>query len=196
MVQAGGSDTAALDNVFELLVRAGRDAPMAKTLMIPPSIANDATMPKAHRDLFSYCNAVMEPWDGPAAIAATDGHWVIAGLDRNGLRPLRYTVTRHGMLIVGSETGMVKLDEEEIIEKGHVGPGQTIGVDLDAAKFYHDAEIKDMLAARQDFGKWVKRITVDRPYRENRRPRAGAPGCRMPCAAASSPSASPWRSWS
>ena len=160
VVQAGGSDTAALDNVFELLVRAGRDAPMAKTLMIPPSIGNDATMPKAHRDLFSYCNAVMEPWDGPAAIAATDGNFVIAGLDRNGLRPLRYTVTRHGMLIVGSETGMVKLDEEEIIEKGHVGPGQTIGVDLDAAKFYHDAEIKDMLAARQDFGEWVKRITV------------------------------------
>jgi glutamate synthase (NADPH/NADH) large chain len=160
VVQAGGSDTAALDNVFELLVRAGRDAPMAKALMIPPSIANDATMPKAHRDLFSYCNAVMEPWDGPAAIAATDGNFVIAGLDRNGLRPLRYTVTRHGMLIVGSETGMVKLDEDEIIEKGHVGPGQTIGVDLDAAKFYHDAEMKDMLAARQDFGNWVKRITV------------------------------------
>ena len=64
------------------------------------------------------------------------------------------------MLIVGSETGMVKLDEDEIIEKGHVGPGQTIGVDLDAAKFYHDAEMKDMLAARQDFGNWVKRITV------------------------------------
>ena len=160
VVQAGGSDTAALDNVFELLVRAGRDAPMAKTLMIPPSISNDATMPKAHRDLFLYCNVVMEPWDGPAAVAATDGNFVIAGLDRNGLRPLRYTVTRHNMLIVGSETGMVKLDEDNIVEKGHVGPGQTIGVDLAAAKFYHDAEIKDMLAARQDFGAWVKRITV------------------------------------
>ena len=93
MVQAGGSDTATLDNVFELLVRGGRDAPMAKALMIPPSIGNDATMPKAHRDMFLYCNAVMEPWDGPAAIAATDGRWVIAGLDRNGLRPLRYTIT-------------------------------------------------------------------------------------------------------
>ncbi|OYV39134.1 MAG: glutamate synthase large subunit, partial [Acidocella sp. 20-61-6] len=88
------------------------------------------------------------------------GRFVIAGLDRNGLRPLRYSVTTSKMLIVGSETGMVKLDEEEIIEKGHVGPGQTIGVDLDAAKFYHDAEIKDMLAARQDFGAWTRRITV------------------------------------
>lgn len=160
VVQAGGSDTAALDNVFELLVRAGRDAPMAKTLMIPPSIDNDASMPKAHRDLFHYCNAVMEPWDGPAAIAATDGRFIIAGLDRNGLRPLRYSVTAQNMLIVGSETGMVKFKEEDIIEKGHVGPGQTIGVDLDDARFYHDAEIKDMLAARQDFGEWVKRITV------------------------------------
>ncbi len=93
MIQAGGSDTATLDNVFELLVRAGRDAPMTKALMIPASIGQDATMPQAHRDMFLYCNAVMEPWDGPAAIAATDGRWVIAGLDRNGLRPLRYTIT-------------------------------------------------------------------------------------------------------
>ena len=74
-------------------MRAGRDAPMVKALMIPASIGQDATMPQAHRDMFLYCNAVMEPWDGPAAIAATDGRWVIAGLDRNGLRPLRYTIT-------------------------------------------------------------------------------------------------------
>ena len=160
VVQAHGSDTAALDNVFELLVRAGRDAPMAKALMIPPSIANDATMPQAHKDLFLYCNAVMEPWDGPAAVAATDGRFVIAGLDRNGLRPLRYTITRNNMLVVGSETGMVKFDEEDFVEKGAVGPGQTIAVDLDAAKFYHDGELKDMLAARQDFAAWTKRITV------------------------------------
>ncbi len=136
VIQAGGSDTATLDNVFEVLVRAGRDAPMTKAMMIPASIGNDATMPQAHRDMFLYCNAVMEPWDGPAAIAATDGRWVIAGLDRNGLRPLRYTITRDAMLIVGSETGMVKLDESDIVEKGRVGPGQTIGVDLDAARFY------------------------------------------------------------
>ncbi len=160
VIQAGGSDTAALDNVFELLVRAGRDAPMAKALMIPPALGADATMKKAHRDMFSYCNAVMEPWDGPAAIAATDGRFVIAGLDRNGLRPLRYSITKQRMLIVGSETGMVKLEEEDIIEKGAVGPGQTIAVDLLEAKFYHDQELKDMLAARQDFSAWTKRIKV------------------------------------
>ncbi len=160
VVQAGGSDTACLDNVFELLVRAGRDAPMAKALMIPPSIGNDSSMKQAHKDLFLYCNAVMEPWDGPAAITATDGHFVIAGLDRNGLRPLRYCVTTNHMLVVGSEAGMVKFDEEHIIEKGHVGPGQTIGVNLDEAKFYHDGDMKDMLAARQNFGAWTKGIKV------------------------------------
>ena len=158
VIQAGGSDTASLDNVFEVLTRAGRDAPMVKALMIPASIGQDATMPKAHRDLFLYCNAVMEPWDGPAAIAATDGRWVIAGLDRNGLRPLRYSISRQKLLVVGSETGMVKLDETDIVSKGRVGPGQTIGVDLDAARFYADDELKDVLAARQDFGEWGRGI--------------------------------------
>ncbi len=158
VIQAGGSDTATLDNVFEVLVRAGRDAPGVKALMIPASIGNDATMPQPHRDMFLYCNAVMEPWDGPAAIAATDGRWVIAGLDRNGLRPLRYTIARNHMLIVGSETGMVKIDEGDVVEKGRVGPGQTIGVDLDEARFYADDEMKDMLAARQEFGAWTRHI--------------------------------------
>ncbi len=158
VIQAGGSDTATLDNVFEVLLHAGRDAPMAKALMIPASVGQDATMPKAHRDLFQYCNAVMEPWDGPAAIAATDGNWVIAGLDRNGLRPLRYSISKQDLLVVGSETGMVKMDESDIIEKGRVGPGQTIGVDLNAARFYADDELKDVLAARQPFGEWAAGI--------------------------------------
>ena len=159
VIQVGSSDTATLDQVFELLVRAGRDAPMTKALMIPASIGQDATMKKAHQDMFLYCNAVMEPWDGPAAIAATDGRWVIAGLDRNGLRPLRYTVTANDLLVVGSEAGMVKFAESEIIAKGRVGPGQTIGVDLEEPRFYTDEELKDVLAARQDFDAWTRRIT-------------------------------------
>ena len=159
VVQVGGSDTATLDGVFELLVRAGRDAPMAKALMIPASIGNDATMPEAHRDMFLYCNAVMEPWDGPAAIAATDGRWVIAGLDRNGLRPLRYTVTDTDLLVVGSEAGMVKFSETEIVVKGRVGPGQTIAVDLDGPAFYADDALKDLLAGRHPYGDWARRIT-------------------------------------
>ena len=159
VVQVGGSDTATLDGVFELLVRAGRDAPMTKALMIPASVGSDATMPQAHRDLFLYCNTVMEPWDGPAAIAATDGRWVIGGLDRNGLRPLRYTVTANQLLVVGSETGMVKFPESEITAKGRVGPGQTIAVDLDTGVFYGDEKVKDMLAARAPYGEWNRRTT-------------------------------------
>jgi glutamate synthase (NADPH/NADH) large chain len=158
VIQAAGSDTAVLDNVFELLVHAGRDAPMAKALLIPASTGNDATMPRAHADMFLYCNAVMEPWDGPAAVCATDGRWVIAGLDRNGLRPLRYSITGDGLLIVGSETGMVVLEESEIIEKGRVGPGEMIGVDLDEHKFLKDSELRDMLAARHPYGEWTARI--------------------------------------
>ncbi len=160
VIQAGSSDTATLDAVFELLIHGGRDAPMAKTLMIPPAMGSNATMKTAHRDLIAYCNAVMEPWDGPAAITATDGRFVIAGLDRNGLRPLRFTKTSDDLLIIGSETGMVKLDEIRIIERGHVGPGETIAVDLASGRFYHHNEMMDVLAARQDFGAWTKRITV------------------------------------
>ena len=158
VIQAGSSDTAALDAVFELLVRAGRDAPMAKALMIPASISVDATMKQAHKDMFLYCNAVMEPWDGPAAVAATDGRWMLAGLDRNGLRPLRYTITHGDLLVVGSEAGMVKFDERDIRAKGRVGPGQSIAVDLQTGQFYGDEEVKDMLAARHDYAGWTKRI--------------------------------------
>ena len=160
VIQAGSSDTATLDAVFELLVRAGRDAPMAKTLLIPPAPGIDAMMPQAHRDLIGYCNAVMEPWDGPAAITATDGLTVIAGLDRNGLRPLRYTMTTDDLLIVGSETGMVKRDESDIRERGRVGPGETIAVDLATGQFRRASALMDELASRQNFGAWTRRTTV------------------------------------
>ncbi len=168
VVQAGGSDSAALDNVFELLVRAGRDAPAVKSMLVPESVGNNATMPQAHRDYFSYCNSVMEPWDGPAALCATDGRWVIAGMDRNGLRPMRYTITADGLLIVGSETGMVRVAEQDVVEKGRVGPGQMIGIDLKAGRFYKDRPLKDVLSARQPYGEWVRRTTeIDSLIREH-----------------------------
>ncbi|HEX9808447.1 MAG TPA: glutamate synthase large subunit [Alphaproteobacteria bacterium] len=159
VIQSGSSDSAALDAVFEVMVRAGRPAPMVKSMMIPDSWSKKATMPASHKDFYSYCNCVMEPWDGPAAIAATDGRWVIAGMDRNGLRPMRFTLTRDGLLIVGSESGMVPVTETTITEKGRIGPGEMIGVDLAEGRFYHDAEIKDMLAARNPYSRWVRNIT-------------------------------------
>ncbi|SDD33056.1 glutamate synthase large subunit [Kordiimonas lacus] len=158
VVPKGASDSAALDAVFEVMVRAGRDAPMVKTLLVPEAWTNKQSMPDAHRAMYAYTNSVMEPWDGPAALAATDGRWVIAGLDRNGLRPMRFTVTNDGYLIVGSETGMVVVDEEDVLEKGRLGPGQMIALDLKEGRFYHDREIKDKLAASQPFEDWVEDI--------------------------------------
>ncbi|HKF64361.1 MAG TPA: glutamate synthase large subunit [Dongiaceae bacterium] len=160
IVQPGGSDSAALDNVFEAMVGVGRDLPMVKALLIPDTWAGRQTMPKAHRDFYSYCNSVMEPWDGPAAICAFAGNWVIAGMDRNGLRPMRYTITGDGMLLAGSEAGMVRVDETTIVEKGRVGPGQMIGVDLSAGRFYRPGELVDELAGRAAFSDWVENITV------------------------------------
>src|SRR5262249_37095517 len=160
IVQAGGSDSAALDNVFEAMVGVGRNLPMVKALLIPDVWAGRETMPQAHRDFFSYCNSVMEPWDGPAAICAFGGNWVIAGMDRNGLRPMRYTITSHGLLLPGSEAGMVRVDENTIVEKGRVGPGQMIGVDLAAGKFYRNREIMDLLAGQAPFSEGVRNITV------------------------------------
>ncbi|WCE66975.1 glutamate synthase large subunit [Sulfitobacter faviae] len=160
IVASGSSDSAALDSVFEVLVRAGRSAPMAKTMLVPESWSKQAVeLPQAWRDMYSYCNSVMEPWDGPAALAMTDGRWVCAGLDRNGLRPMRYVETSDGMLIAGSEAGMVPLDEARVVAKGALGPGQIIAVDMAEGKLFHDTEIKNKLAANQPFGEWVGKIT-------------------------------------
>lgn len=158
VVQAAGSDTAALDNVFELLTFAGRDAPAAKALLIPASVSTHSTMPPQAQAFYRYCNAVMEPWDGPAALCATDGRWVIAGLDRAGLRPLRYSVTRSGLLIVGSETGIVRIPDEDILHRGRLGPGETLGFDMEEARLYAPQEMTDTLAAREDYKSWVKNI--------------------------------------
>jgi glutamate synthase (NADPH) large chain len=123
--------------------------------------------------MYAYCNAVMEPWDGPAALAMTDGRWVCGGLDRNGLRPMRYVVTGDGLLIAGSEAGMVPVDEAEVREKGALGPGQMIAVDMAEGKLYHDTEIKDRLAAAQPFGEWIEKV-VDLNSLTARRARGGA----------------------
>jgi glutamate synthase (NADPH/NADH) large chain len=108
--------------------------------------------------MFSCCNSISEPWDGPAAIAATDGEWVIGGMDRHGLRPMRVTITRDGLLICASESGMVQIEEAEVRERGRLGPGEIIGVNLKAQKLYKDYELKDYLAGQHPYGEWVKKI--------------------------------------
>jgi glutamate synthase (NADPH) large chain len=156
VIQPRGSDSAALDNVFEVLVRAGRSAPMAKALLLPE--ARSDTMPEAHEALYAYCNAVMEPWDGPAAICATDGRWVVAGKDRNGLRPLRVCETRDGLLIVGSEAGMTGVAEDRIVRRLHIAPGRMLAVDLEEGRLYGEMDILDALAAKNDYTSWLENM--------------------------------------
>jgi glutamate synthase (NADPH/NADH) large chain len=158
IIQPGGSDSAALDNVFEVLVRAGRAAPMAKSLLVPEAWAKSRTMKPEHRALYAYCNAVMEPWDGPAALAMFDGRWAVAGLDRNGLRPLRFARTEDGLLAVGSETGMCPLDDRKIIERGRIGAGQMIGVDTLEGRLYQHEELVDALAAQHPYRDWLDNV--------------------------------------
>jgi glutamate synthase (NADPH) large chain len=159
VVQPGGSDSAALDNTYEVLVRAGRSAPMAKALLVPEAITrNDDLMPRPHQALYAYCNSVMEPWDGPAALAMFDGRWAVAGLDRNGLRPMRYALTTDGILVVGSEAGMCPLEDQRIVRKGRVSAGKMIAVDLQQGKLYDEREILDHLAGKHPYESWLDNI--------------------------------------
>jgi len=155
VIPAGASDTAALDAVFEVIARSGRDAPTAKTMLVPEAWQDKPDMPREHRDMYAYLASVMEPWDGPAALAMTDGRWAVAGMDRNALRPLRYTLTNDDLLIVGSETGMVVVPEATVIAKGALGPGQMIAVDLDEGRLYQDRALKDRLAAEAPYADMV-----------------------------------------
>ena len=164
VIQPGSSDSGALDQVFEVLVRAGRSAPMVKSLLIPEAWSKrEATMPRRWRALYEYCNAVMEPWDGPAAICAYDGRWALAGLDRSGLRPLRYSLTEDGLLAVGSETGMCPLGERIVQQRGAIEPGAMIAFDFEEGKFYRHADVLDMLSAKHPYDAWIDNIVELEP---------------------------------
>ena len=157
VIAEGNSDSAALDNVFELLVRSGKSVPLAKLMLIPDAWSKRRkTVPKTHQQLFNFLNSTIEPWDGPAAISATDGKWIIAASDRNGLRPLRYTLSSDKLLFAGSETGMISISNEKIISKGRLGPGQVVAVDLDNGKVYDSKNIKDKIS--KDYKKYSKQI--------------------------------------
>ncbi|QKR99229.1 glutamate synthase large subunit [Sphingomonas sp. CL5.1] len=156
VIPAGASDTAALDATFEAICRSGRDAPTAKLMLVPEAWrGGEEDLPPAHAAMYQYLASVMEPWDGPAALAMTDGRWAVAGMDRNALRPLRYTETADGLLIVGSESGMVVVPESTVVAKGRLGPGQMIAVDLAEGRIYHDRAIKDRIAGEQDYAAMI-----------------------------------------
>ena len=147
VIPGGNSDSASLDNVFELLNISGQPAPLAKLMLIPDAWSKKSkVLPAEHQKLFNFLNSTMEPWDGPAAIAATDNEWVIVATDRNGLRPMRYTITKDNLLFAGSETGMIELNEKKIVSKGRLGPGEILGVRIEKGKIFKNKEIKNYLA--------------------------------------------------
>ncbi|MBO6489559.1 MAG: glutamate synthase large subunit, partial [Pelagibacteraceae bacterium] len=157
VIAMGNSDSAALDNVFELLVRSGKSVPLTKLMLIPDAWSKRRkTIRKTHQQLFNFLNSIIEPWDGPAAIAASDGKWIIAATDRNGLRPLRYTVSSDKLLFAGSETGMVPIPNDKIVFKGRLGPGQVIAINLDKGKVYDSKSIKNHIS--KDYKKYNKQI--------------------------------------
>ncbi len=173
VIPAGASDTAALDAVFETLCRAGRDAPTVKLMLVPEAWGEEPDMPPAHLAMYRYLASVMEPWDGPAALAMTDGRWAVAGLDRNALRPLRYTLTKD-LLIVGSEAGMVPVPTDRVVEKGRLGPGQMIAVDLDEGVFLTDHALKDRIAAEADYAALSGDFTTIGALKKAQKEKAGA----------------------
>ncbi len=161
VIDSNGSDSAMLDNVLELLVRGGRDIRHAIAMMAPEAWEKISDMSPALRAFYQYHACLMEPWDGPAAITFSDGTIVGTTLDRNGLRPARYRITEDGLVISGSEAGVVPLEDRRIIHKGRLGPGQMIAVDTSTGRVYLNHEIKEMLSARQPYGDWIaQHLTV------------------------------------
>ena len=162
ILDSDASDSASLDGAFELLVQTDRDLPMAKSMIIPESWSNRSDMSDDLKNMYAYCNAVIEPWDGPAAVCGNFGDWIISGMDRNGLRPLRYILTNDGLLISGSEVGMINIEEKNILKKGRVGPGELIAVNYQEKKFYQSDELKKILSQRQNYTEWNKKtINLD-----------------------------------
>jgi glutamate synthase (NADPH/NADH) large chain len=152
----GASDSATLDNALELLLHTGRPLAQCMMMLIPEAWQHHETMSRSKKDFYAYHACLMEPWDGPAAVPFTDGISVGAVLDRNGLRPSRYTVTRHGQVIMASETGVLPIDPADVVEKGRLRPGRMFLVDLEQGRIIHDEEIKASMAARQPYGRWLK----------------------------------------
>ncbi len=158
IVQPGGSDSATFDNVLELLVQAGRSLPHAVAMLIPEAWSDDT--PKERREFYEYHASLMEPWDGPAAMAFTDGRIIGATLDRNGLRPARYVVTNDGMVLMASEAGVLPVSPENVRLKGRVQPGRMFLVDTEQRRIISDEEIKHELATRKPYGEWLQQNQI------------------------------------
>src|SRR6186713_2055706 len=156
----GQSDTACFDNALEFLVMGGYSLAHAAMMLIPEAWAGNPLMDAKRRAFYEYHACLMEPWDGPAAMAFTDGRQIGATLDRNGLRPARYLVTKDGLVIMASETGMLPIPEETIVEKWRLQPGKMLLIDLEQGRIVSDDEIKKELAARHPYKDWLRRTQI------------------------------------
>jgi len=156
IIDGEGSDSANLDNALELLNMAGRELPLCMMMLIPQAWGVKYPVGPELRGFFEYHAGLMEPWDGPAATAFTDGTVVGSLLDRNGLRPARYTITKDGFMVLASETGVLDISPEDVEEKGSLRPGQVILVDLDKKRVLKDGEIKSTYARKQPYRRWVE----------------------------------------
>jgi glutamate synthase (NADPH) large chain len=156
IIQPDQSDSASFDNALELLYLAGRSLPHAVAMMMPEAWEKDDLMGEDRRAFYEYHSSLMEPWDGPAAIAFTDGKVIGATLDRNGLRPARYSVTRDGRVVMASEDGALRVPAEDIVERWRLQPGKMLVVDTEKHEVLHDDEVKKPLFARKPYKRWVE----------------------------------------
>ncbi len=173
IIQPGGSDSACFDNALELLVQSGRSLPHAMAMLLPEAWDGHPYMDARKKAFYEYHCSLMEPWDGPAAIAFTDGRLIGATLDRNGLRPARYVVTHDGIVVLSSEAGVLPMKPETVQMKGRLQPGKMFLIDLEQGRIVSDEEIKEQLATRRPYADWLKeyQITLDtlpEPPRINR----------------------------
>jgi len=163
VIDPRGSDSASLDNVLELLELSGRDVLHALRMLVPEAWEQMSELPEEMRAFYAYHAALVEPWDGPAALAFSDGTLVGAALDRNGLRPARYTVTEDGLVVVASETGVIDLRGREVVERGRLGPGQMLAVNVATGELWHNDRIGATLANRASYRLWNDRLFVEPP---------------------------------
>jgi glutamate synthase (NADPH) large chain len=172
VVRPGGSDSATFDNVLELLVLAGRSLPHAIMMMVPEAYGGRDDLPEELAGFYAYHQCLIEPWDGPAAMAFTDGRVIGATLDRNGLRPGRWLETRDGWVVLASETGVLDERPENVLRKGRLEPGKLFLVDVETGRIVPDAEVKHTVATRRPYAEWHRREVV---HLDDLPPRAPAP---------------------
>ena len=160
IVQEGMSDSASLDNVFEFLMMSGLSLPQAMAILVPESFNDKNPISEDLKAFYEYHSILMEPWDGPAALLFSDGRYAGGMLDRNGLRPSRYTITKQGMMVVASEVGVMDFEPGDVVSKGRLQPGKILLIDTQEGKIYYDGEIKEKLAKAHPYREWLSENRV------------------------------------